>query len=81
MNERAHAATLAHKLLDKPHIDPDGDASVLARQLLRERERTEALRQAAIDFARLVFVERFPLEDMAVHRSYKELREIVAKLA
>ena len=81
LRERTDATTLAHKLLDNPSLDPDGDASVLARQLLRERERTEVLRQAALDFARLVFVERFPLEDTAVHRSYKELREVILKLA
>ncbi len=46
IRECTYATTLAHKLLDNPSLDPDGDASVLARQFLRERERAEALRQA-----------------------------------
>lgn len=37
--DQENAAALANKILDKPHIDPDGDTCVLARQLLRARER------------------------------------------
>lgn len=44
-----------------------------------EKENSKALREAATDFARLVFVERWPLDDMAAHRSYRELREAIVK--
>lgn len=40
--ERAQAIALAHRVLDKPYIDPDGDICLLARQFLREIERAPA---------------------------------------
>lgn len=42
MSEREEAIRLANRVLDKPHIDPDGDVCMLARQFLREIERREA---------------------------------------
>lgn len=41
MTEYQQAAALAQKVLDSPHLDPDGNASVLARCLLRTREALE----------------------------------------
>jgi len=41
--ERETAILLAHRVLDKPHIDPDGDICMLARQFLRAIEETESL--------------------------------------
>ena len=39
--EREQAYLLADKLLDQPNCDPDDDLRLLARQLLRHRERAE----------------------------------------
>lgn len=38
-SEKAFAVLLADRILDDPNRDPDGDMSVLARQLLRALER------------------------------------------
>ncbi len=38
MSEYAYAATLAKKVLGNPSIDPDSDAAVLSRCLLRAHE-------------------------------------------
>jgi hypothetical protein len=38
MTERDEAIKLAHAVLDKPYIDPDGDICMLARQFLRAVE-------------------------------------------
>jgi hypothetical protein len=43
MTEREEAIALAHRVLDKPYIDPDGDICLLARQLLRSEEREATL--------------------------------------
>lgn len=45
MNERFQAIELAHKLLDKPNVDPDDDLRVLSRQLIRQHERFAALQK------------------------------------
>lgn len=36
IGETAEAVRLAHRVLDKPYIDPDGDIALLARQFLRQ---------------------------------------------
>ena len=45
MTERDDAIKLANRILDKPHIDPDGDICLLARQFLREVEQLDYLRR------------------------------------
>ena len=52
MTEKEDALRLAHAVLDKPHIDPDGDISMLARQFLRAREEIDAMREALEPFAK-----------------------------
>ena len=42
MTEKQQAFDLANAALDKPHIDPDGDIAMLARQFLRTRDRIPA---------------------------------------
>ena len=42
MDERERAIHLANMILDQPGRDPDDDASVLSRQLLRTREHLDA---------------------------------------
>lgn len=44
MTERDDALKLAHRILDRPHADPDDDLAVLARQLIRARECVEIWR-------------------------------------
>lgn len=39
MTEREQAIKIAHKLLNKPWMDPDSDECVLARQFLKALER------------------------------------------
>lgn len=38
LTEAEQAVRLANVVLDRPGIDPDGDLTILARQLLRQRE-------------------------------------------
>lgn len=45
MSELDDAIKLANRILDRPNGDPDDDLAVLARQLLRSRERVSALSQ------------------------------------
>lgn len=49
MTEKQEAFDIAHRLLENPSLDPDGDASVLARQFLRAREEIDAMRDALED--------------------------------
>ena len=41
MTERDEAITIANRVLDNPHIDPDGEICTLARQFLAEVERRD----------------------------------------
>ena len=50
MTEKQQAFDLANAALDKPHIDPDGDIAMLARQFLRAREEIDAMRAALEPF-------------------------------
>lgn len=43
MSEAKQALLLADKVLERPSADPDDDLAVLARQLVRTREKLEAL--------------------------------------
>ena len=43
MEESKEALILAGKILDRPNADPDDDLAVLARQLLRTRQKLEAV--------------------------------------
>ena len=43
MTDAEHAIRLANKVLDRVSGDPDDDLAVLSRQLLRTREKLEAL--------------------------------------
>ena len=43
MKEAEEAIRLANKILDRINDDPDDDLAVLSRQLLRTREKLEAL--------------------------------------
>jgi hypothetical protein len=45
--ERDDAIKLANRVLNNPHLDPDGDLSVLARQFIRHVETVRSLVQAA----------------------------------
>lgn len=56
MTESEHAVILADKVLDRPSGDPDDDLAVLARQLLRARERLE--------WRRIDTAPRYPLDDL-----------------
>lgn len=49
MTEREQALILANAVLDDPYYDPDGDMSVLARQLLRRTEELEAYKAAYLE--------------------------------
>lgn len=49
MTERADAIRLANTVLDRVNADPDDDLAVLARQLLRTRERAERLEARGAD--------------------------------
>lgn len=51
MSERDDAIRLANTILDEPHLDPDGDVCLLARQFLREIERGTLARSALERFA------------------------------
>lgn len=46
MTEKQEAFDLANRILENPSLDPDGDASVIARQFLRAREEIDAMREA-----------------------------------
>lgn len=54
MSEREDAIRLANAVLDKPHIDPDGDVCMLARQFLREIERGDKAREVCGFFASVI---------------------------
>ncbi len=41
--EREKAFRLANEILDRPHDDPDDDLAVLARNLLRTKEKLDAV--------------------------------------
>ena len=43
MIEKERSVILANRILDLYHSDPDGDLSVLARQLLRREERLQKI--------------------------------------
>jgi hypothetical protein len=43
MPEADYALLLANKILDRINADPDDDLAILARQLLRARERLDKL--------------------------------------
>ena len=78
MSEREEAIKLANKVLERPNGDPDDDLAMLSRQLLRATELRDLyaeLREASFDYARLVQVENFDRNDIAVHRAYERLRK------
>lgn len=52
MTEKEEAVRLAHAVLEKPYIDPDGDISMLARQFLRAREEIDATRASLAETLR-----------------------------
>jgi hypothetical protein len=43
VTEKEEVLILANKILDNASLDPDGDLSVLARQLLRREERLQSI--------------------------------------
>ena len=45
---------------------------------MTEQSKTQELREAAADYARLTMVENFPKYDMAVLRAYERLHKALA---
>lgn len=59
----------------KYHDPAFGLMEQAADALDRANEMIVELREAAYDYARLIQVEHFPPQDMAVHRAYERLRK------
>lgn len=43
LTDRERAITLAHRMLERPHADPDDDLAILSRQVIRMNEAYRAL--------------------------------------
>jgi len=56
MTETAEARVLANRVLDRVNADPDDDLAILARQLLREDERTERMASLLCNLAQILDV-------------------------
>jgi hypothetical protein len=70
MNEAVFAVQLANKVLDDHARDPDGDLAVLARQLMRTRERVAALER--VIFEAICFPSA-GLQDFEIRRLHAEI--------
>jgi hypothetical protein len=51
------------------------------KSALRVKAQRDEVIEAASDFAKLVMVEHFDLNDIAVHRAYERLRAIIDRVA
>jgi len=47
VSEKEQSVLLAKRFLEHPHLDPDSDICVLARQLLRREERLQKIEKIA----------------------------------
>ena len=55
MTEFEEAGVLANRVLERPNADPDDDLSMLARQLLRSREREETEKKRRVYYQDIVY--------------------------
>jgi hypothetical protein len=70
MNEAEFAVQLANKVLDDHTRDPDGDLTVLARQLIRTREQVAGLER--VIFEAICFPSA-GLQDFEIRRLHAEI--------